>query len=273
MTTYTDRKVNDLYAKLKEGVTQVYTSEQWKEVLLFQTRFHDYSFNNMMLILLQYPTATYVAGFEEWKKLGRHVKLGEKGLKIMAPSFKMKKDEETGEQKKVLCGFHQVTVFDVSQTGGKELPSLTHELTMETATLRDFYETLKMVSPFPVEEKTISDGSKGYFDHSTQSIGIKKGMAALHKCKTLVHEMAHGHLHTNTDKSRELKEVEAEGTAFVVLSYFGFDTSKYSFPYVAGWNGSAFSDHIQKAGETIQKAAEKMISEIEKEMSKKAAIA
>ncbi|MGG3471503.1 ArdC-like ssDNA-binding domain-containing protein [Neobacillus pocheonensis] len=272
-TNHKEPKVNELYAKLKEGVQKVYFSDKWKEILLFQSRFHNYSFNNMMLIYFQCPTATFVAGYTDWQKLGRQVQYKQEGIKILAPSYKIEKDEQTGEKKKKLVGFHQTSVFDVSQTKGAPLPSLTHELTMETATLRDFYETLKAVCPFPVEEKTITNGSKGYFDHLTQSIAVKKGMAALHKCKTLVHEMAHGYLHTNSDKSKEMKEVEAEGTAFVVLSYFGFDTSNYSFPYVAGWNGSAFADHIQKAGDTIQKTAEKLIAEIEKEMSKKSAAA
>jgi len=261
-------KVQEMYELLKEGVEMVYSSEAWKELLAFQSRFHKYTWRNMMLIYFQRSNATLVAGLKEWNKLGRRVKLGEHGLKIWAPTTKTVTDEKTGEKVTKRTGFHLTTVFDVSQTHGKELPSVTRELTMETATLRSFYETLKRVCPFPVEEVKIEDGSKGFFDYTTQSISIKKGMAALQKCKTLVHEMAHGFLHSETDKPKQMREVEAEGTAFVVLSYFGFDTKEYSFPYVAGWNGTVDSDVIMQSGETIQKAAVSMIEKIEAEMKK-----
>lgn len=151
---------------------------------------------------------------------------------------------------------------------------LIKELKGDTASLRHFYEVAKAISPFPVEEVTLKDGSKGYFSHDTVSIGIKKGMAVKQKCKTLIHELAHGLLHRLDDPRRQTltrndREIEAEGTAFVVLSYFGFDTSEYSFPYVASWNGTTSLDSIQRAGEIIQKTAEKIINQLKEEMNER----
>ena len=256
-------KAAELFEKLKTGVLQVYSSEKWREVLNFQARFHHYSWNNMMLILMQCPHATYVAGYDQWQKMGRYVNQ-KGGIKILAPHHAMVKDEKTGEKRKVLAGFHQTTVFDISQTGGKDIPRLTSELTMDTPVLRAFYSTLRKISPVPVDEVVLQGDMKGRYRRDTDSIEIKKGMAALQKCKTLVHEMAHAMLHKNTNASRSMKEVEAEGTAYVVLSYFGFDTSEYSFNYVAGWNASE-ATAILKAGDTIQKTAFKIIGMIEKQ--------
>jgi hypothetical protein len=261
-------KVNELYGKLKEGVKGFYSTDTFKDYLKFQANFHHYTWNNMMLIFLQNPDASRVAGFEDWKKVGRHPLLGSKGLKILAPSYKKVRNVKTGIDEQKLVGFHQTSVFDVSQTGGAELPTLTKELTMDTPTLKTFYGTLKAVCPVPMEEVTIKDGSKGYYMPSTDSIGIKKGMATLQKCKTLVHEMVHAILHKDSNKSSQLKEVEAEGTAFVVLSYFGFDTSEYSFNYVGGWNGSVEAETIQIAGNIIQKTAKQLIEMIESQKKK-----
>ncbi|MBV6717277.1 ArdC-like ssDNA-binding domain-containing protein [Paenibacillus chitinolyticus] len=260
-------KVNELYKQLKTGVEEFYSSDRWKEFLTVQARFHQYSFRNVLLIYMQCPHATRVAGFEDWKKFGRHVKRGETAIKILGPKHRREVDEKTGEENWVLNGFYQASVFDISQTGGEELPSLSYELSKDTPTLRRFYEMAKAISPAPIQEVTLKGSMKGSYNYTTQTISIKKGMAALQKCKTLIHEIAHAMLHTETDKPRELREVEAEGTAFVVLNYFGFDTSEYSFSYVAGWNGSA--EHISKAGEAIQKAAVKLIDDLEAILNEK----
>lgn len=265
MTNKKEAKVHELYNTLKEGVQHFYSSDTWKAILKFQARFHRYSWRNMVLIYLQCPHASYVAGFEDWKNMKRYVKRGERAIKILAPHFK-KVMLENGDIEKKLSGFHQTSVFDVSQTGGEPLPEITKELTMDTETLREFYVTLKNVSPVPVDERVLEKNIKGFYSRETKSITVKKGMAALQKCKTLVHEMAHAILHQTTDKARELREVEAEGTAYVVLNYFGFDTSEYSFSYVAGWNGSLDAEHIASAGASIQKTAEILIDRIEQAM-------
>lgn len=267
--TNKEPKIKELMNALHEGVQSVTTSERWKEVLLFQSKFHNYSFNNTFLIYSQCPQATYVAGFTAWKKLGRYVVKGATGIKIMAPHEYFVTDEETGEEKKKI-GFHQTSVFDVSQTDGEPLPELCPELKGDTKELKRFYEIAQTVSAVPVREEKIEGQIKGFYSHTHDYIAIKKGMAVKQKCKTLIHEMAHSMIHRIDDErrktlSRSDREIEAEGTAFVVLSYFGFDTSEYSFPYVASW-ASADWESIQKAGEMIQKTSEKIIKMIQQKM-------
>lgn len=271
-TTKKEPKVNELFDKLKEGVQAVYSSDTWKELLLFQSKFHNYSFNNIVLISMQCPEATRVASYKTWQELGRQVVKGEKGIKIMAPhQYKVNTEKEEEETTKL--GFHQTSVFDISQTDGEELPTLCPELKGDTQGLRDFYGIAKNISPVMVQEETIKGGAKGYYHLVEDYIAIKKGMAAQQKCKTLIHEIAHAMLHKiGNDRASQLtsndKEVEAEGTAFVVLSYFGFDTSEYSFPYVASWNGSENLERIQKAGVTIQKIAQEIIEKLQTEMDR-----
>lgn len=261
-----EHKVNNLFNKLKDGVEMFYDSETWKQFLKVQARFHDYSFRNTVLIFLQCPHATRVAGYTDWQKLGRYPKRGESSIKIIAPHFIKVRNEETGEDERVLNGYHQASVFDVSQTDGKPIPELIQELTMDTECIRDFYEKIKAACPFPIEEVSLNGGVKGTYNRESDVIQVKKDMAALQKTKTLVHEWSHACLHKVTDKERDLKEVEAEGTAYVVLSYFGFDTSEYSFNYVAGWNGSIDGTAIQEAGATIQKTACKIIDMIQEKL-------
>ncbi|MEN1990291.1 ArdC-like ssDNA-binding domain-containing protein [Paenibacillus hubeiensis] len=264
-------KVKALFEQLKEGIQAITSSEDWKQILLTQAKFHTYSFNNVMLILSQRPTASRVASYGTWKALGRQVVKGAQSIKIIAPHTVEVEDPETGEKKKKL-GYHQTSVFDISDTKGEPLPSPSiEELTQNTKELKNFYELLKGISPVPVREETIKGGAKGYYRLVEDDIAIKKGMAAHQKCKTLVHEIAHAMLHRLEDKEARAKssnerEVEAEGTAFVVLTYFGFDTSQYSFPYVASWNGDDI-ERIEKAGGVIQKAAAQLISNIEAAMA------
>ncbi|EJW13777.1 ImmA/IrrE family metallo-endopeptidase [Paenibacillus alvei] len=265
MAKQKERKVEVLFKQLKEGVENVYSSETWKELLLFQSKMHDYSFNNMMLIYIQCPHATHVAGYDTWRKLGRQVMYGQTGIRIMAPHTYTVKDEKTGEEEK-RTGYHQTSVFDISQTKGKDIPVIT-ELKGDSKSLREFYEIAKSISRVPVSEEKVKGAVKGYYSVDGDYIVIKKGMATKQKCKTLIHEMAHSILHRKEDgrrdeMSRNEREIEAEGTAFVVLSYFGFDTSEYSFPYVAGWNPGGETQAIQKAGDVIQKTSQKLIDEI-----------
>lgn len=266
-------KVNQLFEQLKAGVEKITSSEQWKQILLVQSKFHNYSFKNVMLISMQCPTATRVASYTDWKKLKRQVVKGAKSIKIMAPHKVEIEDPETGETTEKL-GFHQASVFDISDTEGEELPRLKcEELTKDTQAMRDFYKLAKSICPIPVKEKVLKDGIKGYYHLVDDYIAIKKGMAAHQKCKTLIHEMAHATLHRLDNKeARSLtgndREIEAEGTAFVVMSYFGFDTSEYSFPYVASWNNKSDLERIERAGATIQKAAAKIINQLSEEMNK-----
>ncbi|SFV03618.1 ArdC-like ssDNA-binding domain-containing protein [Alicyclobacillus macrosporangiidus] len=274
-----NEKVQELYERLVSGVAQVYDSATWKEVLAVQSRFHNYSFNNTFLIWLQMPTATRVAGFHTWKELGRHVKKGEKALKIFAPLIKtvtVEENEEDGAEQPVtrqrLCGFRVVNVFDVSQTEGKPLPSLTEELTGNSEVAAKLLEALQHVIDVPVSFAETGK-AKGYYDPSAHRIVIKPGMATDQTAKTLIHEYVHSLLHhkdsDRKEKRRSQVEAEAEGTAYVVANYFGLDTSDYSFGYVASWaheeNGVEL---VQKVGTTIQQTANTIITALEAQLKR-----
>lgn len=220
-----ENKVSKLFGMLKEGVEKIKTSDDWKSILTFQAKFHNYSFKNVMLILLQRPSASKVASYTTWKKVDRQVVKGAKAINIMAPHTYKVKDSETEEEEEKL-GFHQASVFDISDTKGDPVPSLNiQELSGDTEDYGKFYALLKTISPVPVKEETITDGPKGYYHLVEDYIVVKKGMKAHQKCKTLVHEIAHSILHRldKKDENRMLsrgdREIEAEGTAFVVLTY------------------------------------------------------
>lgn len=261
--------VEKLFGQLVEGVKGFYSSDTWKEFLIVQSKFHSYSFSNTVLIMMQLPYASRVAGFNAWKELGRNVKKGEKALKILAPLIGKKIDEDTQEEEKVIYGFKYVNVFDVSQTEGKALPSLCEELKGNDEALQEFYETAKTIIKIPVIEKEIQGGAKGYYHIEEDYIAVKKSASYEHKCKTLIHEYVHSILHSKEAERRDSltqgeREIEAEGTSFVVCHYFGLDTSEYSFPYCASWNGSEKDiERIRKAGDIIQKTAHRIIEEIE----------
>jgi hypothetical protein len=259
--------VSDLFEQLKTGVEGIYDSESWKKILIFQSAFRNYSFSNSILISMQCPGATRVASYHAWKKVNRQV-VEKGGIKILAPRFKKVKDEQSGEMVDQLAYFSYSTVFDISQTVGDPLPSLNiKELIGNDDWYKQIYETVISISPVPVIEQEIMDGSKGYCDYIKNEIGIKQDMAYQQKAKTGIHEICHYFIHhTNVRKpgvTRNEAEVEAEGTAYVVLSYFDIDTSEYSFPYVAGW-GSNDIDLIKQSGDTIQKTSKKIIDLIEK---------
>lgn len=268
MTTTKEPKVKALFEQLKEGVANIISSDDWKKILILQTKFHKYSFRNIMLIRMQRPTATRVASYGLWKNLGRQVVRGAQSIKIIAPHMVKVQDKDTGEEKELLS-FHQASVFDIADTEGEELPQLKYdELAGDTKQLREFYELAQSISPVPVKEKTITDGSEGYYHLVDDYIAIKRGIGIHKKCKTLIHEIVHATLHRRDNQeasglTQNDMEIEAEGAAFVVLTYFGLDTSKYSFSYVAGWNSRNDVERIERAGDTIQKISKTLIDQLE----------
>ena len=250
-----------------------------------------------MLIAMQKPEATLVAGFNSWKnKFKRNVNKGEKGIQILAPApYTIKKEQTkidkdtqlpvldndgkpvTEEVEIRIPAFKVVSVFDVSQTSGKELPTLgVDELKGDVKDYEKFFEALKAIAPVPVSFEDIKDGAKGYFDKERNVIAINEGMSELQTLKTLVHESMHRFLHDKDGcliseieenrPSREQRETEAEAGAYVVLKHFKCDTSDYSFNYVCSWSNGKDMKVLKESLDTISKASDWMIDGIEEQL-------
>lgn len=273
-------QVTEILDQLEKGVSELFESDRFKEYLTCMSKFHNYSLNNTLLIAMQKPDATLVAGFNAWKdKHGRMVKKGEKGIRILAPyTYKVEVESEVeGEPTKEVerRGFKPTYVFDVSQTEGKELPSIAvNELSGEVNEYNKLFRALRIICPVPVDFEEIEGGSKGYFSDSEKRIAIKKGMSQVQTIKTLVHETAHAMLHSGEaeDKDhpidRRTKEVEAESVAFTVCKRYGLDTEDYSFGYIAGWSSGKETKELKASLERIKDTADKMITGIDKSIEK-----
>ena len=285
-----ESKLDTIMKSLEEGVEKIFTSEQYHVYLDTMSKFHNYSFNNTLLIALQRPDATLVAGYQTWqKKFQRHVKRGEKGIKIIAPAPVKEKreiekvDEETQEivigddgqpetevVERILPRFRVTTVFDVSQTDGEPLPTIeAKELEGDVIIYEDFMKGLEELSPVPFQFMEIEGSAKGYYSNSEKYIAIQKGMSNAQTMKTAVHETAHAILHdrdimeeNGLTKDRMTKEVEAESVAYVVCNHFGLDTSDYSFGYIAGWSSNKEMSELRSSMDTIRVTSSKLISDI-----------
>lgn len=285
-TNIKEDKTKELISKLESGIQDLYSSEKYINYLKTMSKFHNYSINNSLLIAIQNPTATNVAGFNTWKNIfKRTVNKGEKGIKILAPTpykiklEKQKIDPETHKPMTDKSGnpitetvevikpcFKVVNVFDVLQTSGEPLPTLANELKADVENFENFYNSLKKVAPFPINEKVITSGANGYCDIVNKEIAIRTGMSEAQTIKTCTHEIAHSILHANyeeMDKDSHTREVEAESVAFVVSNYFGIETSDYSFGYIAGWSSDKELKELKSSLDTIQKTANKLITDIE----------
>ena len=279
-----DRMVREAVELLDAGVERILDGEEFKRYLAFAARFHRYSANNSLLILLQRPNATKIAGYKRWQELGRQVRRGEEGMRILAPIFRTVEDEESGEKARILCSFKVVKVFDVSQTdlvpGAEPLPekprpaalpgsssaartlarSLARLCKAEGLELRESGEEIDAFYP----------GANGLYSPRRNLILLRETLADDQKAKSLTHELAHHLLHRAaraSEAERPTLEAEAEGTAYAVLSYFGVDTSDYSFAYVAHWAEQkevvkAVISNIQKAAREIIEAVEDGASEV-----------
>jgi len=289
-------ELQDIIAKLEQGVKDVFNSENYKNYLSVMSKFHRYSINNSLLIALQKPDATLVAGYKAWQEHKRQVKKGEKSIRILAPqtyTVKVERDvtkkDENGnfifengkpvtekqlvEEKRIR--FVPVSVFDVSQTYGEPLPSLkkVEELDGVVPEREAIFNALKNVSQIPIEFSPISGGTKGYYSPTEQKIYINTGMSDMQTIKTGIHEVAHKILHDpekdvlSAAESRNKKEVQAESVAYVVSNHFGLDTSDYSFGYIASWSNGKELNELKSSLNEIQKAAALIIDEVEKELS------
>ena len=287
------QQVREITDKLEQGIKELFESERFKEYLRTMSKFYHYSFSNTLLIAMQKPEATYVAGYTSWQRnFDRQVMKGEKGIKILAPApYKAKEEREKidpATQKPILDAdgkpvtetvevmrpaFKVVSVFDISQTDGKELPDIiVDELSGSVENYAAFFEALKQESPVPIAFEDIPGGAKGYFSPLESRIAIQEGMSEIQTVKTAIHEIAHAKLHAihpdektapEDKKDRHTKEVEAESVAYTVCQRYGIETSDYSFGYIAGWSSDKETKELKGSLETIRKTAAEMIDSID----------
>lgn len=290
-------KLKEITDRLEQGIAELFDSERYREYLKVMSKFHNYSFNNTLLIAMQKPDASLVAGFSAWKNnFGRNVMKGQKGIKIIAPSpFKIRQEVEkidphtqkpiigkdgkpvTEEKEVKIPAYKVVSVFDVSQTEGKELPDIAvDELTGDVDRYKDFFAALEKTSPVPIAFENIGGGSHGYYHLEDKRIAINEGMSELQTLKTAIHEIAHAKLHDidlNAPKDeqprvdRRTREVEAESVAYTVCQHYGLDTSDYSFGYVAGWSSGRELSELKSSLETIRSAAVEIINSIDENLA------
>ena len=282
-----EQQMKEITERLEQGVKELFTSEMYTEYLKTMSQFHNYSFNNTLLIAMQKPDATLVAGYQAWqKKFKRQGKKGEKGIQIIAPAPIREKEEiekfdpetnepilrpdgqpETEEVVHIIPRFRIATVFDVSQTYGEPLPELeTPELMGNVENYEVFMQALREISPVPIRFDEIESGAKGYYSTVNKETVIQRGMSEMQTMKTGIHETTHAKLHDREimeelgeKKNQMTREVEAESVAYTVCQYFGLDTSDYSFPYIAGWSSSVDMKELRASMDTIRKTAGEMI--------------
>ena len=279
-------KMKEITDRLEQGILGIYESDRYADYLRTMSKFHNYSFNNTILIAMQ--GGSLVKGYKQWEKeFDRHVKPGEKAIKIIAPApFTVKKQVEkidpdtqkpvfdkdgkpvTEEKEIKIPAFRVVSVFDVSQTEGKELPTLTYELAGNVEQYKDFFAALEKTSPFAMEFEALSGSIKGRCNYEEKRIIINEGMEELQNIKTAIHEIAHATLH-DIDKDaperpdRRTREVQAESVAYAVCQHYGLDTSDYSFGYIAGWSSGKELAELKGSLETIRSTAANLIDTID----------
>lgn len=285
-------RLKEITASIEDGIKELFQSESYAQYLQTMSRFHHYSVNNQVLIHMQKPDATLVAGFNKWKnQFGRNVIKGEHGIKIIAPTpFKKKIEQEkldpdtqlpmldadgkiiTEEKTIQIPMYKPVTVFDVSQTEGKPLPQLAHDLSGNVANYDVFIEALRRSSPVPISVEVMGGGMDGYFDLEHQDIAIRKGMSEVQTVSAVIHEMAHALLHNRAkdpeektpELSRSTEEVQAESISYAVCAYYGIATGDNSFGYIASWSKDKTLPELRESLEVISKTADGLISDIDR---------
>lgn len=288
------QRVQELTDKLEQGLQDLFNSDSYRNYLATMSKFHNYSFNNTLLIAMQKPDATLVAGYKAWQKnFERHVNKGEKAIRILAPApYKIKEerdkidpvtqelllDKDGNPQKEeveiTIPAFRAVSVFDVAQTDGKPIPELAaHELLSDVEGYQDMIRAVEAISPVPIELEEIAGDSKGYYDREAKRIAVQENMSESQTLKTMIHEVAHSKLHSKEveqdeqmKKDRNTKEVEAESVAYTVCQHFGIDTSDYSFGYIAGWSSGRDTKELRSSMDTIRRTASELITGIEEQL-------
>lgn len=293
-------RMREIVDSIENGIKELFESDKYRKYLATMSRFHRYSVNNTMLIYMQRPDATHVAGFNKWRdQFGRNVLKGEKGIRIIAPTPYKKKveeiktDPETNapvldadgkaiiEEKEIrIPMFKVVSVFDVSQTAGKPLPQLAADLSGNVQQYEVFMEALRRASPVPIEIKPVAHDTDGFFSIKAQSITIRAGMSEVQTVCAAVHEIAHAKLHDYEhmteladdgetilvpgEKSRNTEEVEAESISYAVCQYYGIETGENSFGYIATWSKGKELKELRASLETINKTASELITDIDR---------
>lgn len=289
-----DKRADELHQitdKLEKGVKDVFQSDKYKQFLNVMAKFPRYSVNNTMLIMMQRPDAQLCQSFTGWKQMGRYVKKGEKGISILAPApYKIEREQTKLDEKgrpvfdadgepvkeKVevtIRAFKVVKTFDLSQTDGKELPTIgPSELVGNIEGYPKLLQALQEISPVPVSFELIDGDAKGFYHLEDKKIVVQDGMSEVQTIKTLLHEMAHQKLHDKDnvpeakDISRNGKEVEAESVAYVVCQHYGINTSDYSFSYVAGWSEGKETPELKASLDKIRQTASEFIYQIDQKM-------
>ncbi len=285
-------QVKELTDKLQQGVKDLFTSDRYAEYLKTMSRFHTYSTRNTLLIYLQMPTASRVAGYQDWRnKFKRQVKKGEHGIKILAPTpFVTKKEMEKidPETQRPIIGedgeplreeveikiarFKVVSVFDISQTDGEPLPSLVQNLTGDVEQYSVFMDALRKVSPLPIEFEPLPENMDGVCRFG-KNIAIREGMSEVQTVCAVIHEITHAKLHdieaqrlldeNAKPKDRRTEEIEAESVSYAVCNYFGIETDVNSFGYILEWSKTRELKELNASLDTIRKTATELISGIE----------
>lgn len=270
----TDHLKEDILKSLEEGLLPLFESNRYKEYLRTTSKFYDYSVNNTILIMLQKPDASYVAGFQKWKEIGRFVNKGEVGLKVIACGEKKETTVDTkgNEKGDVRRFFFPVTVFDISQTSGKDLvlnPFESHELDGSIDKFETLRDALIKTANCPVYfEKMQETSAKGYYSIKKNEIHISDNLSQPETISVLVHELAHSKIHRNTDAliargtTSRTREVEAESVAFVICNRLGIDTSATSFEYIAGWSKNKDLPELKNSLQIITDAAKSVSDEV-----------
>lgn len=275
-----ENKTKEIFNKIVEGVNNIITSGEYTKFLKFSKYFHNYSFNNRILIYSQMEDATQVAGFKTWQKMGRKIKKGAKGIQIVYPIKRkyttkidgqrsiIDKEEQQQEEKNIEYMTYSYTyVYDISQTIGAPMPLENKRLNSNSKI--EFWKFLKSFSPYPILEESLRQNLQGYWSKSKKHIVLEKTLKIDDKVSVLLHELTHA-LYDDFDykQDRNLSETFVESVAFIVADYFGLDTSMCSFNYITGWVDGDIKILLE-LGTKIQKTADAFINQLEKEFESK----
>lgn len=288
-----DKKIEEITARIEEKVKELFNSDKYKEYLKVMARFTNYSFNNTVLIASQRPDATLVAGYNAWpQRFGRHVKEGAKAIRIIQPSPWKKTEKQQvcnaqGKQimdkeghplfkevERTIPGYKVGYVFALEDTEGVPLPEIVKQLNEPIKDYAELKDILNIVSPVPIIEQPIESTANGFFDTGKKQIVIDETLPELQSIKTTIHEMAHAILHDKTEgldiqADKRTKEVEAESVAYTVCSYYGLDTSDYSFGYIAGWSEGKELTELKASMDVIRKTSGQIIDSIDQQIEQR----